>query len=128
MSLTVQDVLNLNPCGPYSTTEAVQNLFGVGVSTIDAAGVWATNIPVEDKVWLLFKSGLLTNTFIYDNCQDQQGDSGPWDKYYRLTIGRYTNNPETFDSPKYARTLFGSQFTESEQITLIGLAISRLGV
>ena len=62
-SVTVDDVMSWEPCGPY-TTERVTSLFA-GRARVTALDVCAMDIPVKDILWAVLRKNMVEERVLH---------------------------------------------------------------
>ena len=60
---TVDDILALNPCAPYTNRDRLLELFN-GRDAVEAIDVLDFPIPVVDRLWLLYNGAMIKNSVL----------------------------------------------------------------
>jgi hypothetical protein len=61
--VTVDDIIALNPCATYMNRDRLLEIFK-DKDSVDALDVLDGEIPVIDRLWLLYHSGLIKNSIM----------------------------------------------------------------
>lgn len=86
--VTVDDIIALNPCAPYTNRDRLLEIFK-GKESVDVSDVLDFEIPVVDRLWLIYHSGLIRNSVMIQIRNALATTAGDQNEEH---VVRYVNN------------------------------------